>query len=219
VPYELNINYLDALAIPGREEPVRLQADRFLTAQAIMLALAGVPAVYFHSLVGSRGWPEGVRKTGHPRTINREKLDRRSLEEELAVAGSLRHEVFRRYTQRLVRRGEWRAFHPAAPQQILDAGEHVLAVMRGGPELESCVLCLHNVTETVEQADVATLTRLSSMPGDWVDLMTGDVIASDRASLRLGPYQTLWIGRETRPRAPDSEKKRTTQRRTLTGNG
>ena len=37
--YELNINYLDALGIPGTEETDELIAKRFLTSQAIMLAL------------------------------------------------------------------------------------------------------------------------------------------------------------------------------------
>jgi len=60
-PYELNINYFDALSDPAGAEPLALQVDRFLAAQAIMLALVGVPGLYFHSLFGSRGWPDGVR--------------------------------------------------------------------------------------------------------------------------------------------------------------
>ena len=46
-----------------------------MTAQAIMLALVGVPGIYFHSLFGSRGWREGVDLTGRNRTINRQKFD------------------------------------------------------------------------------------------------------------------------------------------------
>ncbi len=73
--YELNINYLDALGDPEAAlEPVELVAQRFLAAQAIMLSLRGVPGIYFHSLFGSRGWPEGVAETGRARTVNREKL-------------------------------------------------------------------------------------------------------------------------------------------------
>ena len=57
-PYELNINYFDALNDPDAGEPLDVQVDRFVTAHAILLAMRGVPAIYFHSLVGSRGWPE-----------------------------------------------------------------------------------------------------------------------------------------------------------------
>ncbi len=59
-PYELNINYFDALSDPNGSEPIETQIDRFVVAHAIMLALSGMPGIYFHSLFGSRGWPEGV---------------------------------------------------------------------------------------------------------------------------------------------------------------
>ena len=48
-----------------------------------MLALAGVPGIYFHSLFGSRGWPEGVAQSGHKRAINRQKIDRAEVERAL----------------------------------------------------------------------------------------------------------------------------------------
>jgi len=47
-PYELNINYFDALSDPAGDEPLALQVDRFMAAQAIMLSLRGLPGIYFH---------------------------------------------------------------------------------------------------------------------------------------------------------------------------
>ncbi|MEM8679459.1 MAG: alpha-amylase family glycosyl hydrolase, partial [Planctomycetota bacterium] len=47
-PYELNITYFSALADPQDS----LQVRRFLTTQAVMLGLQGLPGIYFHSLVG-----------------------------------------------------------------------------------------------------------------------------------------------------------------------
>ncbi len=78
-PYEMNINYFDALSNPNENEPLELQIDRFIAAQAIMLSLVGMPGIYFHSLFGSRGWIEGVKQTGHNRTINREKCQLESI--------------------------------------------------------------------------------------------------------------------------------------------
>jgi glucosylglycerate phosphorylase len=72
-PYELNINYFDALSDPAGGEPLALQAERFLASQAIMLSIVGVPGIYFHSLFGSRGWREGAIQSGQNRTINRQK--------------------------------------------------------------------------------------------------------------------------------------------------
>src|SRR6185295_13363349 len=49
-PYELNINYFDALSNPNdHTEKIETQVDRFMAAQSILLALAGVPGIYFHS--------------------------------------------------------------------------------------------------------------------------------------------------------------------------
>ncbi|NWF63140.1 MAG: sugar phosphorylase, partial [Chloroflexi bacterium] len=51
-PYEMNINYFDALSNPSVDEPLELQVSRFIAAQAIMLSIIGVPGIYFHSLFG-----------------------------------------------------------------------------------------------------------------------------------------------------------------------
>ena len=100
---------------PGsRRAAVELQVDRFMAAQAIMLALAGVPGIYFHSLFGSRGWPEGVAQTGHNRTINRQKLARADLDAELADPGSRRAQVFGRYRGLLRARARHRPSTPTA---------------------------------------------------------------------------------------------------------
>jgi hypothetical protein len=94
IPYELNINYFDALSNPHSEELLDTQVDRFMIAQAIMLALVGVPGIYFHSLFGSRSWRAGVDLTGRNRTINRQKFDLAAFEPELTGESSLRHQVF-----------------------------------------------------------------------------------------------------------------------------
>ena len=86
LPYEMNINYLDALSNPAQSEPAELAARKFLTAHAILLSLQGVPGIYFHSMFGSRGDRAGAEASGIPRRINREKLDRVRLEEELSQA-------------------------------------------------------------------------------------------------------------------------------------
>ena len=53
-PYEMNIVYFDAVNDPAAGESLETQVNRFMVAQAIMLSLAGVPGIYFHSLFGSR---------------------------------------------------------------------------------------------------------------------------------------------------------------------
>jgi sucrose phosphorylase len=182
-PYEMNINYFDALSDPQGSEPLSLQVDRFMAAQAIMLSLVGVPGIYFHSLFGSRNWTEGVRQTGRSRTINRRKFDFDALRGELADPASLRSQVFSRYRDLLRARRSSPAFHPHGGQRTLDLHPSVFALERFSPDGSSRVLCLHNVS--------ADKIVLDAPPRQAADLLTGQV--SGDKPLTLAPYQVLWL--------------------------
>ena len=148
-PYELNSVYFDALGGAAGEDQQRA-VDRFASAHAILLAMAGVPAFYFHSLFGSRNWTDGVRSTGRARTVNREKLGRARLEAELAQPGGLRRQVLDRLLAlTTVRVGE-PAFHPAAPQHVLTGDAAHFAVQRTATPDDgtrgTSVLCVHDVS-------------------------------------------------------------------------
>jgi sucrose phosphorylase len=192
--YELNINYLDALGDPAMadEEP-EVAARRFLTSQAIMLALPGVPGVYFHSLFGSRGWPAGVEETGRYRTINRQKLRLDDLERELTEPGSLRAMVFDGYRRLLAARTREAAFHPQAPQRVLSVDAGLFVLERQSRDGGSRVLCLHNVSGR------SVTASLDPPAGPAVyDLLTGRRYRAAGATLRvaLAPYQTLWLSEQ-----------------------
>lgn len=182
-PYEMNINYFDALSNPNSDEPLNLQADRFIASQAIMLSLLGVPGIYFHSLFGSRGWIEGVKLTSRNRTINREKCRLDELESELADKDSLRSKIFTRYSQLLKARSSSSAFHPHGTQKILDIHPSAFAVERISPDGESRVLCMHNVS------------------ANEITFATGHETATDIfadqpllvSTVKLEPYQILWM--------------------------
>jgi glycosidase len=192
--YELNISYFDALSDPAADEPLALQVQRFICSQAIMLALAGVPGIYVHSLLGSRSWHEGVGRTGRNRTINRQKFERATLERELADASSLRHQVFRGYTRLLQARGAEPAFHPYGGQRVLFLNGAVFALLRSSPDSDSSVLGLHNVSGQPQavQLDPAALDLL---PGTWRDLLHGEMypVSEDGFSLPLPPYAVRWL--------------------------
>jgi len=179
----MNINYFDALLNPNGNESLDLQVNRFIAAQAIMLALIGVPGIYFHSLFGSRGWLAGVQQTGRNRTINREKLQLGELQNQLANENSLRSKVFTKYSQLLKARSSTSAFHPHGTQTILDLHPAVFAIERISPDSALRALCLHNVSQgTISfsiKYDAAT------------NLFTGQTIRISR--IKLEPYQVLWF--------------------------
>jgi len=182
-PYEMNINYFDALSNPSSDESTDLQVDRFIASQAIMLSIIGMPGIYFHSLFGSRNWKEGMEVTKHNRTINRQKLERDTLEKQLADTNSLRSKVFNRYREMLIARSSTSAFDPHGNQKILDVGKEMFAVKRSSRDEAKQVLCLINVTEREQQMDnpVKKTAR---------DLLTNRIHGSQ---LTLEPYQVLWL--------------------------
>jgi sucrose phosphorylase len=206
-PYELNINYLDALA-GGQtpSEPPELQARRFLTSQAIMLALKGVPGCYFHSLAGSRGWLDGVEKQGHARAINREKLDDQSLRGELEKNRTLRSHVYGGFRAMLQKRRRNPAFHPQGKQTILRLDQRVFALVREALKGNQRVLCLHNVSSisTILEINLAAcdLNRSSSVE----DLLgkTGFEIQDDFLRVSLDAFGSAWLAFHTDGTAADS---------------
>jgi sucrose phosphorylase len=190
-PYELNITFYDALNDPRGDGPVEVEVGRFMVSQAIPLALAGIPAIYIHSLVGSRNDYEGVAETGRARSINRQKLSYDALESELSEPGSRRSRVFSAYMRLLSARRRQPAFHPNADQEVLDVHPKVFALRRHNRETGDTVLALHNVSGdhcrvggSVAPAGSAWRDLLGDGGGERVDVARG---------VELVPYGVRWL--------------------------
>lgn len=175
--YELNISYFDALSNPAGSESRDVQVRKFLTAHAIALALRGVPAVYVHSLFGSRSWHEGVEASGRSRTINREKWRRDEVERDLEQPGSVRFEVYEGMGRLFGARSSLPELAPAAPQEVSAPAEGVMAIRRGR------VLCLHNVSS--REATISTGMKAAR------DVLQVAMIGG--AEVTLGPYESRWL--------------------------
>jgi sucrose phosphorylase len=189
-PYELNINYFDALNDPHIEEPLDFQIDRFITAHAILLAMKGVPGIYFHSMFGSRGWPEGAHASGLNRTINRRKFQRTELVKLLTDPRSRPARVFFRLQHLLKIRRRHIAFHPYGFQQVLYVAPEVFCLLRSSPNQQDHVLCLHNVA-----GHPVTLNNLqisNELFPNLRNIINGKFI-EDKKMISLEPYQTLWL--------------------------
>lgn len=175
--YELNINYLDAVAGDCPNDVER--ARKFLASQCILLSMMGVPALYYHSLLGSRGDRRGFAESGIKRRINREKLDADVVEDALRDADSLRAQVLSGLRTLITHRKALPAFAPNSPQQVLALDRAVFALLRGAPGAQ--VLVLVNVS--------ARAVELShGMVGK--DLLSG---LPTTGHTRLSPYQYAWI--------------------------
>jgi glycosidase len=192
-PYELNCTWFDALTDPAAGEPQQLAVDRFVCAQAIMLALQGVPGIYVHSMLGSPNDQAGFAHTGRARSLNREKWELGELRARIADPARREGAVLRRMIELLRARRAEPAFHPNAPQRVLNLGDGLFALERHGPD-GSPLLCLHNVAAAPQSA------RLNARPGArYVDLLGGEAFtaaASGALAVELGPYQALWLKAE-----------------------
>jgi sucrose phosphorylase len=191
--YELNISYFDAISNPSADEPQTKQVQRFIASQSIMLSLAGVPGIYVHSLIGSQSWPAGLAQTGRNRTINRQKLDRTILEQQIGDPRSLRHQVFHAYRHLLDVRAAEPAFHPHGSQQVIELDERIFSLLRTSPGRDRRVLCVHNVSGQVLSLPICPAS-LKLPAGKWRDLLSGREYNIDGgAELTLQPYAVLWL--------------------------
>ena len=192
-PYEINANYYDALAGPAQTVSLGLAIRRFITAHAILLAFKGLPGIYFHSLVGSRGWPDGVRRTGRKRTVNRQKLDFKELVAELSEAGGRRGQIHGGIGRLLEVRRSQGAFSPWAAQRVLRAGRHLFALVRGAADPQDQILCIHNVSGNSQLFTCESWA--AALSHDRVqDLISDRMIEwSPHATIPLAPFESLWL--------------------------
>lgn len=182
-PYEMNISYFDALSDPQGTDPLPLQVARFLAAHAILFALRGLPAVYFHSFFGSRGDRSGAETSGISRRINRKKLTLRELEEDLRDPENIRHRVHAGLDALLTARASQDAFSPFAGQNIPETPKELFVIERFGPD-GSRILAIVNVTNR-EQA-------YTCPDGPWKPLL-GAECRKDAETLLLPPYGVCWL--------------------------
>lgn len=189
--YELNITYKNALSVEGDLE---LGARRFLCSQTVMLSLQGMPAVYFHSLVGSNNWTEGPQRDGgENRDINRERLDILELEEAVDDPETERGWILNVYCTILRIRRRTPAFSPEVPQRVIAGPGGVFMLAREPQDGEAPVMCLSNFTAEEQRvprslfADVfPEELPLENLLARFDDYRTGGEIV-------LRPYGTAWL--------------------------
>jgi len=183
-PYELNCSYIDILTDPKEDDTLRLK--RMILSQAVVLAMPGVPGIYFHSLVGSENYHEAVRKTRRNRTINREKLNFDNIKEELEEDGSLRKSLFKRYKQLISIRINEPCFDPFTKFEFLSLGKECFAVKHYAMEGDDYVIALHNFIDKEMEIDLS-----EHMQGTMVDIITHQYV--EQPQVVMNAYDILWL--------------------------
>ncbi|MCY9852178.1 alpha-amylase family glycosyl hydrolase [Vibrio mediterranei] len=179
-PYELNINYFDAIRDANADDQTNL--DRFMAAQSILISMAGVPGIYVHSLLGSGNDIEGLERLGYNRAINREKLERTDVETELANPESRRAQVLSRFKHILGIRKQQRAFAPSASQRVVATSEQLVTFVR-----DEQVLVAINISNQAVELDTNAVLK-----GVAHDLISGNDLSG---VVTVQPYQVMWLAK------------------------
>jgi sucrose phosphorylase len=183
-PYELNCSYIDLLSPPILSDDIRI--SRMLVTQAAVLAMPGVPGIYFHSLFGSRNYHEGVKKTGVNRSINREKFNVKWLWHQIETEGTLERKLFLRYRRLLEVRINESAFNPFGPFLFMNLGAQLFCVHHESTELDSHILTIHNFADY----DVTvTLPEYLQLPA--MELISAKQVHEREVTIE--PYGILWL--------------------------
>lgn len=187
-PYELNITYVDAF-LNKKMEPDTYHIQRFLSSQAIQIVLPGVPAVYIHSLLGSRNWEAGVGQTKRARTINREKLQVEHLLPKLEDPETFCSRIFFPYLEMIKIRKKQPAFHPNADYEILEVDPRIFAIARYCNV--QTIYALTNISSKHVSVSLSGLLSGYTVAPRIEDLITGK--RCNTSSILLNPYQCVWL--------------------------
>ncbi|NHL29846.1 alpha-amylase, partial [Clostridium botulinum] len=178
--YELNINYNDALINKNEDISTETQVDKIIASNAILLSCVGVPAIYYHSLLGSRNDYKGLEESGINRRINREKLEYTKILKDLEV-DERRNAIFSRIKRLITLRKEESAFSPFATQKALNLGENIFALERFNEKTGEKITLILNVDNNEANVN-CNITGVDKITGRKID---GNII--------LKPYEFVWI--------------------------
>ena len=190
-PYEINVALWDALrgTLTGGQD--KWQMARFLSAHRIMLSLEGIPALYIHSLIGTRNDYHRLQHTGHNRAINRHIWKEEALHAALADSKQHHGEVFGTLHSLLLLRQKQPAFHPNATQFTLHLGTSVFAYWRQSINRDQSIFCLNNITDCEQHINLADINLIGTER--WWDLLSDSEVSALDTRLELAPYQSVWL--------------------------
>ncbi len=177
IPYEMCITYLDALNGPDDSNDVQIK--RMIGALTILLSLQGLPAIYYHSLIGSHNDYKGYEISKINRRINREKIDYSSLVNQLDNPENFRSMLFNQIKQRINLRKNNPLFHPQVPQIIHHHDKRTFVLERN--DGEKCIYTLVNLS---------TQELKVNLSGTYINILT-QALCQDTITLK--PLESAWF--------------------------
>jgi sucrose phosphorylase len=158
-----------------------------LLTQAVTLAMPGVPGIYFHSLVGSKNYFEGVKLTGINRSINRQKFNYKHLISLLENDGHIEKTIFTAYKRLISIRTHEKSFNPFGRFEFLDLHQQLFSVIQFSLDESESILAIHNFSSATINF---TLPETINYP--LSDLLSNMSVEAS-IQIPIEPYQVLWL--------------------------
>ncbi len=192
-PYELNITFLDALSKPNEKQEIKIK--KIILAHAILLSFIGAPAIYIHSLLGSKNNKDGVKTTGRYRTINRGKINKESLYKELADKKSMRNIIFNKICSLIKLRKNENAFHPNAMQEVLFSSNKIFSFIRISCNKKAFVIALFSISNKPQNMKYDLKKYFINEKIKLIDLISNKIFIQKNTVFEatLKPYQFMWL--------------------------
>ena len=189
--YEANITLFDALKRTDFDKDGIFAVERYIAAHAILLALEGVPAIYFNSLFGTSNDQNAFIKTGIKRNINRFKWEFSDLSKKLKNKNSLENIIYSKILKIISLRQKQIAFHPNATQYTLTLGNKLFGVWRQSIDRSQNIFAITNISSVVRELKLSKINLFENQL--WFDLLKPDESLNNLKILKLKPFQTVWI--------------------------
>jgi len=190
-PYELNVSLFDGLMGFNKDRD-QWQIPRFFCSQIINLGLRGIPAIYIHSLTATQNDLKKFRLTGAARSINRHQWDYRKLKDLISNPHTPNGVVLSEFRRLLRNRRFQMAFHPEAPQEVLDLEDCFFGIRRTSLNGSQEIVAVSNVTDLTRELSLQNIWKLGKSQS-YYDLISRREIDGGLSRMRLKPYQSVWL--------------------------
>lgn len=195
-PYEINATWFSAINGASSKDPEQLllQLRRYVASRAVQLVLKGIPAIYFHGLIGSENDLAAAIDSHSRRDINRMSVHTDTIINQLHDRGSkicILRDLMGPLLMYRVRR---KAFNPCGEQKVWSCNSKVFVVMRISPDKTDYVLSFINLSSASFSLKV-TSDMLENIKNGWQDLLSqeGFTNSGDGFNIYLKPWQVMWL--------------------------
>ncbi len=191
-PYELNISWWSAMEDPGRDSN-RLQYERFLLTQLLVMSLKGVPAFYLPALLASENDIKTFSMTGQRRDLNREKFNSEKLSAVFRNPESNANKNLKYLKNAMDVRSKLPQFHPQSKMECLSKNRCDIVVIKRGIGMKA-VFAIHNMTDNKINYRLSDFDLNKSINNDqnMQDYLTSNKYNSN--NIELNPFQVIWLG-------------------------